>query len=108
MRSAALTETGVAHTRNEDAYWCDGDRGIFILADGIGASQGGETAAKMAVEVISADLTLALDRGLSELDLADSMHDSFREASTDIYNCSLESEELQDMACSAVATIITK
>ena len=108
MRSAALSDTGLVRTRNEDAHWCDGDRGIFVVADGIGSNQGGELASGMAVEVISTELTLAVDRGLSELELADAMYDTFREASSDIHAKSKESEELSDMACSAVAAVVTK
>lgn len=108
MRSAALSDIGLVRARNEDAFWRDGDRGVFVVADGIGANQGGETAAGMAVEIISTELTLAVDRGLTELELADALHDTFKEASSDIYGKALESEELSDMACSAVAAVLTK
>lgn len=108
MRSAALSDIGIIKGRNEDAHWCDGDRGIFIVADGIGSNQSGEIASEMAVEVISTELTLAVDRGLAELELADTMHETFREAAIDIHSKAQDSEDLKDMACSAVAAVVTK
>src|SRR5262245_40071877 len=108
MRSAALSDLGLARTRNEDAYWCDGDRGIFIVADGTGVTQSGESAAATAVEIISTELTLAVDRGLSDLPLADALHDAFREASTEVYRRAQEPPETRDLTCSAVACVVTK
>ena len=108
MRSAALSDVGLVRSRNEDAYWCDGDRGIFIVADGTGTSTGGETAAAIAVEIISTEITLAVDRGLEDLPLADALHDAFREASIEIYKRANEGPDPRDIACSAVAAVITK
>jgi protein phosphatase len=107
MRSAALSDAGPARSRNEDAYWCDADRGIFVVADGTGANQGGEVAAATAIDVISTELTLAVDRGLQELDLADALFNAFREASGDIFGRAQENQELQEMSCSAVAAVVT-
>ena len=108
MRSAALSDIGLARARNEDAFWRDGDRGVFVVADGIGGNQGGEIASGMAVEIISTELTLAVDRGLTELELADALYDTFREASNDIYGKAVQTEELSDMACSVVAAVLTR
>jgi PPM family protein phosphatase len=108
MRSAALTDIGLVRARNEDAFWCDAERGIFMIADGIGVSQGGEVAAGLAVEVVSTELTLAVDRGLPESQLADAMYDAFKEAAADIFSRAQQSEETKDMACSAIAAILLR
>lgn len=106
MRTAALTDTGLVRTVNEDAYWCDSDRRIFIVADGIGGSQAGDVASTIAVEIISAELTLAVDRGLKDSALTDSMFDAFREAAAEIYGRSGDPEGEHGMACSAIAAVI--
>src|SRR5688572_15148141 len=108
MRSAAQSDTGQVRTRNEDAYSCDPVRGIFIVADGAGTLPGGELTAGQVVDIISTELTLAIDRGLNEFQLADAMYDAFREASADIYTRAKQSKEPQDTACSAVAAILLK
>jgi PPM family protein phosphatase len=105
MRAAALSDVGLIRSKNEDAFWCDPERAIFIIADGIGSQLAGEVASGSAVEVISTELTLAVDLGLKETELADAMFDSFREAAEEIYKRSQESEELAGMACSAIAAV---
>ena len=106
MQASALSDVGSTRSKNEDAYWCDVPRGVFIVADGIGSQQAGEVASTAAVEVISAELTLAVDRGLRESELADAMFDAFRESAEEIYNRAKESEQLSGMACSAIAAVV--
>ncbi len=106
MQAAALSDVGLTRSRNEDAYWCDLQRGIFIVADGMGSQQAGEVASSAAVEVISAELTLAVDRGLRESELADAMFDAFRESAEEIHNRAQESANLSGMACSAIAAVV--
>ncbi|HSE40266.1 MAG TPA: protein phosphatase 2C domain-containing protein [Acidobacteriota bacterium] len=105
MRAAALSNVGLTRSKNEDAYWCDQERGVFIVADGIGSQLAGEVASGAAVEVISAELTLAVDLGLKDTQLSDAMFESFREAAEEIFNRSKESEDYSGMACSAIAAV---
>jgi PPM family protein phosphatase len=51
-RSAAASDTGRVRARNEDRYWIDDERGIFLVVDGVGGQAAGELAAQTAVEVI--------------------------------------------------------
>ena len=106
IRSAGLSDIGLVRAKNEDVFWCDPDRGIFIIADGIGGFRAGEMAASMAVEVVSADLSHAIDRNYPEDLLVDAMHEAFREASEIIYHRAQESEDLSGMACSLIAAIM--
>jgi len=106
MRIAARSDVGLVRVKNEDAYWYDSDRGIFVIADGLGGLQAGEIASTMAVQIISKRLTQAIDLSLTEDRLADEMYDSFRVASNEIFQRGSESEELQGMSCSVLAAII--
>jgi serine/threonine protein phosphatase PrpC len=50
LRCAGASDLGRVRGNNEDAYWIDADRGIFLVVDGIGGHAAGEKAAAIAVE----------------------------------------------------------
>jgi serine/threonine protein phosphatase PrpC len=106
MQSAAHSDIGLARSVNEDAYSLDPGRNIYVIADGLGGVAAGEIAATMAVEIVATELTIAVDRGLEELDLAEAMHTAFQEASTEIFQRSGESSDCSGMACSLIAAIV--
>ncbi|MFH1446459.1 MAG: protein phosphatase 2C domain-containing protein, partial [Chloroflexota bacterium] len=49
MKIASKTDTGRVRTNNEDSILVDQERGIFLLADGMGGHNAGEVASKLAV-----------------------------------------------------------
>jgi PPM family protein phosphatase len=49
----ARTDVGLVRTNNEDSYFADPERGLAIVADGMGGHAGGEVASKIAVDTIS-------------------------------------------------------
>ncbi len=54
MRTAALTDPGRCRAINEDSVYTDLERGLLILADGMGGHSAGEVASSLAVKTISA------------------------------------------------------
>jgi len=52
FRSAAATDTGLLREHNEDRYFIDAARGVFLVVDGVGGHAAGELAAQTAVEAI--------------------------------------------------------
>ncbi|MEO0294350.1 MAG: Stp1/IreP family PP2C-type Ser/Thr phosphatase, partial [candidate division WOR-3 bacterium] len=52
LRASALTDKGVVRQNNEDAFFIDEERGIFIVADGMGGHNAGEVASSLAVTTI--------------------------------------------------------
>ena len=52
VRSHALSDVGRRRTTNEDAYFCDDELGLFIVADGMGGHAAGEVASAEAVDTI--------------------------------------------------------
>jgi serine/threonine protein phosphatase PrpC len=50
--AGAATDTGLLREHNEDRYWMDAARGLFLVVDGVGGEAAGELAAQTAVEAI--------------------------------------------------------
>ncbi|SDK23465.1 PP2C family protein-serine/threonine phosphatase [Microbulbifer yueqingensis] len=51
-RSAGATHPGYKRDQNEDAFWSDENRGVWVVADGLGGHQAGEIASKTVVEEV--------------------------------------------------------
>lgn len=51
--SFGATDTGKLRSHNEDSFALHDDLGLYLVADGVGGSAGGEQASALAVEVIS-------------------------------------------------------
>ena len=56
LEVAGATDTGQVRSHNEDAIHCDAERGLVILADGMGGYNAGEVASGMACDFIRAEL----------------------------------------------------
>jgi serine/threonine protein phosphatase PrpC len=91
--SGVATHIGLVRTSNEDRYWIDDERGIFLVVDGVGGRAAGEVAAETAVETIRTQLAGA--EGPAEA----SVRAVIALANNRIYEMARNSEELRGMAC---------
>jgi PPM family protein phosphatase len=91
------TDVGRMRASNEDSLFADAnaERGLFIVADGMGGHAAGEVASSMAVEIISRELPL--NRKLDLEDVQAALADALRNANEAIYRRTVEEIEKQGM-----------
>jgi serine/threonine protein phosphatase PrpC len=94
--SGAATDTGLLRERNEDRYFCDPARGIFLVVDGLGGHAAGELAAETAVAAIRE----------SEITDEASLREAIARANNCIFELAGERPELHGMACVLTLAVV--
>ena len=101
---AARTDVGIARSGNEDDYLALADRGVFIVADGMGGHAAGEVASEMAVRITSHELGTL--RGLSDAEASDRMRAAIRTANDAIVERTLSEHVKRGMGTTATVLVL--
>lgn len=98
---AAGTDVGRIRAGNEDSLYADADqeRGLFIVADGMGGHAAGEVASEMAVQIVSQELSDLRD--LTRQDTSLRMATALKEANRAIYERTIQEADKQGMGTTA-------
>lgn len=108
VECAAASDIGRLRKRNEDRWFANPERGMFIVADGMGGHSGGDVAAEIVVKVLPA----LIEKRLKKLNTADADNamvaamDSMRELNDIVISEGFKAEELAGMGSTAVAVYI--
>ena len=93
LKCAALSDPGLVRTNNEDAFYIDPDRGIFLVVDGIGGQAAGEKAAEIAVDRIRS--RLERQTGTTE----QRIREAIAVANNEIFRAAQRNPDWHGMAC---------
>ena len=93
LRCAGASDPGKVRGNNEDAWYMDADRGVFLVVDGIGGEAAGETAAEIAVERVRA----RLERQTGTVEQR--VREAITVANNEIFRAAQSHPEWEGMAC---------
>jgi len=107
LRHSARTDVGMIRSGNEDNYaaHASGDRGLFVVADGMGGHAAGEVASEMAVQTIERELMALKD--LTEAGAAERVTAALRLANRSIHDRTITEVDKQGMGTTASVLIVS-
>jgi PPM family protein phosphatase len=103
---SARTDVGMIRSGNEDNFAVNagGDRGLFIVADGMGGHAAGEVASEMAVQII--ELQLASIKDLEDKSSSERVMEALRKANRDIHDRTVTEVDKQGMGTTASVLLV--
>ncbi|MEP6591936.1 MAG: Stp1/IreP family PP2C-type Ser/Thr phosphatase [Gemmatimonadota bacterium] len=96
---AARTDVGVVRSGNEDSYMMASDRGLFVVADGMGGHAAGEVASEMASRMVSEEFRPV--KGMTDDELMAQMVAAIRSANAAIFRRTLQEHDKRGMGTTA-------
>lgn len=112
---AARTDVGLIRSGNEDNYIMVPERGVFVVADGMGGHAGGGTASRLAVETIQATVRHAKEAeadlfgsglGVEESGLPDVLRQAVEEACAVIFRTAQGNPDLAGMGTTVTTALV--
>jgi serine/threonine protein phosphatase PrpC len=101
VESFGISDAGSVRPNNEDCYLLSPERGLYVVADGMGGAQAGEHASKLAVD------TVAEIVGAGKAD-AETLARAFEEANNRVMNAASTDANLEGMGTTLVAALEAK
>jgi len=103
---AGATDVGRVRAANEDSFLIDAQRGVFLVADGMGGHAAGEIASAIASEAVGAALRQGVDGGLGAAELGEVMRECIQQAHRSILNYSATKPETRGMGTTMTALVV--
>ncbi|HET7583530.1 MAG TPA: Stp1/IreP family PP2C-type Ser/Thr phosphatase [Gemmatimonadaceae bacterium] len=104
---AGNTDTGMIRSGNEDSYFVDADRqrGVFVVADGMGGHAAGEVASEMTVQIVARELTAAREWALEVIERE--VSDALRKANAAVFERTITEVDKQGMGTTASVLVLS-
>ena len=108
VHAIGRTDIGRVRSTNQDSMLVSDEKGLFIVADGMGGHAGGEIASRICIEQVDFEVTLKINSELiaqakshPDPNLINALGNSINFASSKIYEHSLEDPSLRGMGTTA-------
>jgi serine/threonine protein phosphatase PrpC len=101
LRAAALSDTGVLRSHNEDVVLCHAELGLFAVVDGVGGEVAGETGARTAADILLRRLRRR-EGGALEADV----REAIALANNRIFDLAREDRSLEGMSCVLTVAVV--
>lgn len=98
LEAFGLSDPGCVRSNNEDYFIPDAQRGIFIVADGMGGANAGEYASRLSAETLYEYL-----RTNQERETLETIEHGFAEANVAVRQAAVDSPDLDGMGTTLVA-----
>ncbi len=105
--AVGASDTGRVRRGNEDAFLVDAERGIFLVADGMGGHAAGEIASRIAARTSGKVLARALDAGSRGEELTAALVAAFHTAHSEIVRCCAERPRTRGMGTTLTLCLLT-
>jgi serine/threonine protein phosphatase PrpC len=99
LEAYGASDAGCVRPNNEDFYLVRPERGLYLVADGMGGAAAGEHASKLAAETVAEHIEQA------ELSNADTLAQAFEEANRRVLHAASNDAELEGMGTTLVAAL---
>lgn len=99
LEAFGLTDPGNVRPNNEDCYLLSPDRGLYVVADGMGGAQAGEHASKLAVETLAEIVQASKDVS------AEALANAFKQANSRVMSAASKDASLEGMGTTMVAAL---
>lgn len=98
----ALTDVGKVRKENEDNYLVSPERGLFVVADGMGGHLGGQVASSLAIQTIDQEIPLLT----KECDPRQLLKQALEKANEQILKRGKSEEDYQGMGTTVTAALV--
>jgi PPM family protein phosphatase len=99
LEAFGLSDPGCVRPNNEDYYLLAPERGLYVVADGMGGAQAGERASKLAVDTLAGFIAKSGEAG------AEMLAQAFQEANNQVMNAASNDVNLEGMGTTLVAAL---
>ena len=104
--AAGYSAVGIRHRANEDRFLVESQRGLFLVADGMGGMRAGERAAQMAVDLLAQHPALYGCDGLDDEQVRRQLQQAFLDVNADIVAEAERDPHLYGMGTTAVLGLL--
>jgi serine/threonine protein phosphatase PrpC len=94
-----VSDPGCVRRNNEDYFFIDAELGLYLLADGMGGAQAGETASQLAVETVVNCVRSTSERSVNTLT------EAFREANRKVREAAASDSHLTGMGTTLIGVL---